>query len=352
MSVVDEARCMRDRMPWNVGQKILSSLELPRGKGWDNTVQKFASQNDRFDQFREPLRQYLVQHFACGEKMLRLHLVEPAIGQMLSNTLSASAIPESAFRDRYPALVPTDQLAGLPTVPTLVNVNVDDSGVTATFASVRVLSIREELDRTELPAEAADALSGFDELVGIRHERWQAMDVVRVSPDGTQIDVRIDFPLGMPSNAGDFAHLRIRQELARLAGRDLLPLPTNLFPLIDRIYKAEGEGNVVELAFGTTTASLKHEKMRRRKTCLRQEAYHQGGKQALASEIEIHRISVLWALPWERTVSRPELTLNATLHSAAAAAPVLTNAIIRNCADESDFEHVRGRMLHYLALEE
>ncbi|MFS2008372.1 hypothetical protein ACCD06_00635 [Azospirillum sp. CT11-132] len=343
---------MRDRMPWSVGQKILSFLELPRGQGWDKTVEKIVSEGASLDKFRTSLREYLVQHYKCGEKMLRLHLVDAAIGEQIATAIRSATIPPSPFQEQYPALLPSDQLAGLPMAPTLVSVTIDESGTTAIFASVRVLSIREELQREDLPEEAADALSGFDELVGIRHVRWQAMDVVKVSPDGTQIDVRVDSPVGMPSSVGDFAHLRIRQELALLTSGDLLPQPANLFPLIERIYKAEGEGIVVELAFGTTTASLKHEKMRRRKTCLRQEAYHQGGKRALASEIEIHRLSVLWPLPLGRAFSRPELTLNATVRGAGAADPVLTNAIIRNCADEGDFEHVRSRMLHFLSLEE
>lgn len=351
MTLEVEARCMRDRMPWGVGQKILSFLELPRGQGWDKTIEKIASEGASLDKFRTSLSDYLVQHYQCGEKMLRLHLVDAEAGGQIAAAIQAAEVLPSLFKEQYPALLPSDQLAAQPMTPTLVNVTVDDSGTTATFASVRVLSIREELEREDLPEEAADALKGFDELVGIRHVRWQAMDIVKVSPDGTQIDVRVDSPVGMPSSVGDVAHVQIRSELARLTSGDLLPQPTNLFPLIDRIYKAEGEGIVVELAFGTTTASLKHEKMRRRRTCLRQEAYHQGGKRALASEIEIHRLSVLWPLPFGRSFSRPELTLSATVRSAGAADPILTSAMIRNCADERDFEHVRSRMLYFLSLE-
>ncbi|WGD29405.1 hypothetical protein AncyloWKF20_16750 [Ancylobacter sp. WKF20] len=337
-------------MPWNVGQKILSFLELPRGQGWDKTVEKIIAEGENLDEYRNRVLEYLIKHYQCGEKMLRLHSVDRAIGEQIASAIRDAVIPPSSFLEHYPALVPSDQLNGLSTTPTLVNVTVGDGGTVATFASVRVLSVREELEREDFPEEAADALSRFDELVGIRHVKWQAMDVVKISPDFTEIDVRVDAPLGMPSTAGDVVHALIRKELALMTVGDLLPQPMNLFPLIDRIYKAEGEGIVVELAFGTTTASLKHEKMRRRRTCLRQEAYHRGGKRALASDIEIHRLSVLWPLPLGRALSRPELTLSASARSAGATHPILTNAMIRNCADDTEFEHVRSRMLHFYRL--
>jgi hypothetical protein len=77
----------------------------------------------------------------------------------------------------------------------------------------------------------------------------------------------------MHRDVGEAAQNRIRMELATLVKADNLSSPVNLFPLINEMYKAQGEGTVVELAFGTTTASLKREKMRRRAACLREEAY-------------------------------------------------------------------------------
>jgi hypothetical protein len=68
----------------------------------------------------------------------------------------------------------------------------------------------------------------------------------------------------------------MKRTLHTLLGAEPLGTPVNLFPLIDTLYRSN-EGRVVELGFGTTTASLKHERMRRTQTCLRKETYHKGG---------------------------------------------------------------------------
>jgi hypothetical protein len=119
--------------------------------------------------------------------------------------------------------------------------------------------------------------------------------------------------------------------------------------LINQIYKSATEGQVVELAFGTTTASLKHERMRRRAMCLRKEAYHIGGKAALAAPIEPYRLSVVWKLPLANGFSTPELGLYSSSFAAGSRNPTLTDAVIRKCMGANDFAHVESRIEHFLS---
>lgn len=178
----------------------------------------------------------------------------------------------------------------------------------------------------------------------------QAMDVVWIPSSGNVIDIRIDFPQGMHRDVGEAAQAAVRSEFFKLIGADdSLGTPVNLFPLINAIYRAPKEGTVVELAFGTTTASTKHEKMRRKAHCLREETYHKGGKAALSTPIEPYRLSVHWRRKIGRDkFSVPELSLHSSGRASADTRPELIDAVIRNCMGADDFDYVKSRMEHYL----
>lgn len=348
MPLQAEALSMRARMPWNVGQKVLSSLGLPRGKGWEHTVTRLSQDNPIFPEKQDELRSALIEHYQCGEKLSRFYRLPLGAMATLRETLRAAQPGASDFAPAWPLMVNEGELQSAPTAPTLLAVVETEDGITGIYASVRVLTVRTEVDASEFPDEIASALTGYDELIGVRHIRWQAMDIIHVPSQGDIIDVRVDFPVGMLQSTGDYCHSILMGQIRSIVGPTAMA-PVNLFPLIESMYSVSTEGLVVELAFGTTTASLKNEKMRRRRTCLRQEAYHVGGKQALASPIDIHRLSVVWELPMggER-LARPELTLAAPARSAGSAAPRLETAIIRNCTGVRDYDHVRARMMSYL----
>lgn len=89
--------------------------------------------------------------------------------------------------------------------------------------------------------------------------------------------------------------------------------------------------------------------MRRQSLDLRAEAYHKGGKLALAAGIDPHHLSVVWSrLIDEERKSAPELTLHTSVRSADGQAPVLFHAVIRNCIGVEDYEFVRERMMLYM----
>jgi hypothetical protein len=291
------ARSMRARMPWPVGQRVLRENGLPRGRGWENTVARLSSEERDYSDKVDTIAQGLKEHLLCGEKLVRFYEVNEKTKATMVEALLNIKPPESPFEDAYPALLSENELEAQSMSPILIAVEELEDGVAAVFASVRSIAMREQLAKEELPDDAIKALAGYDEIVGIKHVRLEAIDVVSFPTAGSHINVRIDYPTGMHRDVGEAAQTRIRTEIATLVKSDNLSSPINLFPLINEMYKAQNEGTVVELAFGTTTASLKHEKMRRRAACLRKEAYHRGGKAALSTPIEPYRLSIMWTLP-------------------------------------------------------
>lgn len=317
--------------------------------GWDRTVEAFAENSLSAEQ--EALAENAMkEHILCGEKLVQFFSVGEDEIASIRQAVLAVPIPESDFQKAYPSLLAEADLKKAPYTPTLVARENGDDGVGLVFASVRVVTVREELDLGDLGDGAADALSDFDEIVGVRNVRLQALDIVWVPHEGTNIDTRTDYPKGMHSDVAYVAADRLREAFNITLGFEALAMPENLFPLINSMYRDKDEGHVVELGFGTTTKSLKDEKMRGRNSDLRKEPYHIGGKGNLQTDIEPFRISVAWdrSIGPKRT-STPELSIHGNSRIGLSENPIITAAIVRRCMGLADFEHVRSRVNKHLA---
>lgn len=349
MKVGDIGRSMRDRMPWSVGQKILAELDLGRGQGWDKTVTKLDELDLTEKQFAE-LSQSLREHLLCGEKSVRIYDVKEDISLTAIAQAHSWEIEETDFSKRYPILLSEEELFDKSLDPVLTAVEDNDEFLSVIFSSVRIITIRETITHDSEYADDLEKIFGrFDQVIGLKNRRVHAVDVVSISKSGGQADVRIDCPYGMTSEAADIAHVVIREAINKLIGFDFLVEPVNLFPLLDKMYFDQAEGKVVELAFGTTTASIKHEKMRRKGLSLREEAYHIGGKENLGTPIEPFRLSLIWERQiGDRRVSSPELNLHTSARIANMEAPHMHSAVVRKCMGADDFDFVMSRIRAHL----
>ncbi|HWX50531.1 MAG TPA: hypothetical protein VNZ61_20995 [Roseomonas sp.] len=343
-------RSMRQRMPWMAAQKALAAEGLPRGKGWDLTVAKLSASEALTSEQLIALRKILVEHEICGEKLVSFHRVDESRRAALSEALRSTDVEENAFTRLYPAVLSEEAIEhNFPHPLTLTAIVECGTGIAVVFSATRGLTFREEVDREGLPPAARDALAGYDELLGIKQEKRQTFDVVYV-PDGEDlIDVRVDYPDGMLRGAAQAAQLQVCRAFNHLVGFEALGLPVNLFPLIDAMYRAPAEGTVVEIAFGTTTASTKFERMRRQHLCLREEVYHRAGSSALASPIEPFRLSIQWSVHLADDVfTRPELSFQSTQRMRDSENPELFGVVVRDTSGYQDFDYVKARLQHFL----
>ncbi|MGE0230795.1 MAG: hypothetical protein AB7O39_09380 [Flavobacteriaceae bacterium] len=351
MPIEDIARSMRTRMPWSVGQKILRVLDLSRGQGWEQTVEKITHADisaEKLDDLNDALR----EHLLCGEKSVRFYDVDQIAADACGEFAVVADIDDNnPFVGAYPSILPEDSLAGLPAEPTLTAIEEDEVGTAFVFCSVRTIIVREPLGPEDFPEHAADDLfESFDEIIGLKNKRLQAVDVVWVPKVTGRADVRVDYPAGMTREVAEAAHLILRNAFDTLVGHSVLGDPVNLFPLIDRMYFDPHEGSVVEIGFGTTTASVKHEKMRRKGLNLRTESYHVGGKANLQTPIEPFRVSLVWNRAiGNNKFSTPELSLNSNSRVAGSASPAMHSVVIRRCMGASDYAFVRSKIEHHLS---
>lgn len=336
---------MRSRMPWETAQRALMSADLPRGRGWDQTIAKLLERDWSVEEVAELARLYK-EHLLCGEKSVSFYNLSPANMGKLRDAVAKAEIEPGTLTDTYPFPIEQDALeASKPSKPVLVAVEKDDDAIAVIFSSIRQVIIREEIPVDALPEETAKALSNFSEVIGLKKVKIQSFEVLWVPHEGNLVTVLVDCPKGLPQEGVGFIHTCLQEKIGNLFGKGLFDAPINLFPLIEALYKDKTQGNVVELAFGTTTASIKHEKMRRSGTCLRAEIYHKAGMEALNGEIEPFRISIEWPCQLGNVVTTPELSLNGRSEMTLATNPTLTAGIVRKCMGRLDFDTVRSKVL-------
>ena len=350
MTISNLARSMRARMPWDVANRVLKSIDAPRSMGWGRTIEKLNETPDPDGLVAARLAGALVEHTLAGEKLVRFFELPDEVIQAMRDAALEATIPSSPFSAQYPCVLSDDELeAHHPQPHTLTAVEKSEDGIAVVFSSIRSVTVREEISKTDLPTDAQPALEYFDELYGLRHVRHQASDVIWIPHTGNLVDVRVDYPKGMGFELGTAAHTLVANAVFNTFGT-ALGMPLNLFPLIQAIYETEGEGRLVEFQFGTTTASLKHEKMRRAKDCLRKEAYHVGGKHALKTPLQPFKMSVEYKLFLaDGQPSFPELNIHGNSRMTGTASPSVVDATIRKTAGSSDFEYIRDRIAHFLA---
>jgi len=340
---------LRARMPYQVSRPLLKEVGVPRSHGWDATAERIVEDDTVTEEQVSELGEALRAHALTGEKICRFYRIEPETIEAIREQLATIEPTGGEMTDAYPGVLSEAALEAIdPNHRELVAVEDTGDGIAAVFASVRERPIRHEIEASDLPGEMAEYLEDYDHFVAYRIERQQAMDVVWVPNEGTVIDVRVDFPKHTEIERARHAQHRLTTGFSDLIDEEPFLDPINLFPIIKNMYEADDEGRVVELAFGTTTRSLKHEKMRRSQDCLRSETYHMGGKEALATDLDLYRVSIAYSYQFGPDfVSHPEVNLHTTSLVAGNASPQLYDAVIRKTIGFEDYDFVRQRILHF-----
>ncbi len=344
----DIINSIRRRIPWTIAQKIFRKHSVPTSQGWDRTISKLSEFNID-SEILEDLKSALTEHLLCGDKAVSFYSHPKGTAAQYSNLANNFQIPENEFSKNYPFLIPENKYPSAPLGVHLAAIEHLENGVAFVFSSIRETRIREPIDVDGLSAKLQSDFSDYDELVGIKVKKTQAFDVVWFSTLDDVVIHLVDSPRGTSHENTRMAQFLLmkafREQVSNLIGGQI----QNFFPAIQKVYSNSNEGMVVELAFSTTTGSLKNEKMRRKKSDLRQEVYHRGGKQALTTPIEPYMVSVMWKRKVSDDVfSNPEISLIGNTRSAASGNPTLDTANIYKCIDLGDFDYVYRKISNYI----
>ncbi|MFC7051463.1 hypothetical protein ACFQI3_02045 [Hansschlegelia quercus] len=339
---------LRNRVPWSVARRLLTVSGASASQGWERTETRLTADNVDRDT-KDALIEALREHILGGEKLVRFYRLPRAEMNSIRAAVAALTVEPSALSRAYPGILSAAALVGGGLGHRLAAVERREDGTAVIYHSIRIVEVRELIAPERLPQAAREALEGFDEVVGFKEMKLQAYDVIWVPNEGNFVEVRVDFPKGSRRDISESAHAQVTRAFGASIEHRFYYDAINLFPLINAMYVSEDEGDVVELAFSTTTGSLKHEKMRRSRQSLRRELYHTSGKAGLQTPIEPYLLSLRWQRrPGRDNAAQPELELHSTSYEVASETARLYEMTVRNCLYLDDYLFVRNRAKHHL----
>lgn len=344
-------RTLEARTPWTLANRMLKRSGLSGAKGWDGAIEKYRYTDHPAAE--QSVKNLLREHALCGEKMTKFYPSSATASEILRNTIANLRPAESLFKECYPLALSEDQLPSVGSEPVLVSVERTEVGIGAVYAAMIKLTSREEIPIGGLFENPEYIRGKYDEVIGLKFEAVQLYNVIWVPHHDNFIEVRTDFPKGMKQELVHEIQSQYKAIANGLHNDVILEEPIDLFPLIEAMYEDSNEGTIVELSFKTSTASIKNEKMRRTRLCLRDELYHIGGKEALDTKIEPFKVSIRWEFQHDGQDYQPELTLAGTSRGqqtvgGTTSGQLVSGAVIKNCIGSVDYEHVKDRLVHHL----
>lgn len=343
------ASSLAARVPYDVSKPIFELNSVPRGRGWQGTADKLNDKKETPDGKLDGLLEALNEHQLAGEKLVTLYEASDSVMKAMRATLKSATVSTGPLQDAYPFLLNETELEKLPLgQPVLLAIEEFGGGIGAVFGSVRARRERVVLDPSSFADGTANALSIYDEVVGLKLIRHQAFDVIWIPGSGDYFDLRVDCPRNTQADIARGSQMIAMDVFRKLVGTDPFKKPLNLFPAMKAMYDDASEGRVVELAFGTTTRSIKQERMRLSGDCLRDELYHKGGKEKLKTPVKPYKLSLAYTIDLGGGVeANPEVNLHTTRRVAENPNPQLFDALIRKSVGLFDYDYVRERIIHF-----
>ncbi|RWN54141.1 hypothetical protein [Mesorhizobium sp.] len=317
---------------------------VPVGHGWENTTAEIQAREGFKGVDLDGFYDAFIQHVCCGEKSVRMYDVGSLIDSLRNDFAKATLPTRLPQPKRKAALFKANE-----TDPELLCVVSKPDGLCGVFGAIRTHDQQTELKDDQVPEAVREALPSFDELIVVRASKFQSYGAIWLPAKGTVVEIRADHFVGHSLESALDFHQKLYEQLHAKSGSKAIVAPKDVFPAVKNLYGAVDEGIVMELAFATTTGSVKHERMRSKES-LRKEVYHVGGKEALATDIEPFRLGVRWSREYLGTkrYNVPELHLEGSLSMVGSASAGLTKFTVRKAANEEDYNWVRDKLVEYL----
>lgn len=340
------------RVPWFVMKSLLKHYQLAKGRCWDETIPKLeeiiVKKPEKESELIGTLLSIYREHLIAGDKSVRFFKESNNEIVEISSIFNKHIIPDSPFKNNYPFALSDEELEKTETGLHLTDVINLGKKTFLIFCSKRLISEKTEINPSDFPD-----LEAYTEVIGIKKYNKQFFDVVALDSVNNVIEIRLDVGNKISSDERRAGFDQIKKAfetlVSELACEDYkLGKAVNFFPAINTLYRSQ-EGRVCELAFTTEGSSIKHEKMRRKHECLRDEAYHQGGSKAVDGNIAAYRIAVTWEHSEPSTlITQPELLLPGHSSMLSHADTILDEAIITHCAGTTDYDFVIGKLSSFL----
>lgn len=333
-------------------QSYLRGHDMPSASGWVPLLAKYNDLNYdaisvSWDDYFQALQNLLHSAIRCSSSVVWFYEAPTEELNSLIRLLPTLVDQSTPFHQAFPYPLAEDDLHAQSMTPVRTKFEVFGDEYVLFMCTKRAFREREPVSVSDMDAQVRDALSGYDELIGVRSGYTQAFDRIVIRPQAGYLELHID--LCCTLNTEELVQYketyisRFKDAVCQLSGDSLSWLgdAKNLFPRIAALYNAQ-DGRVLSLGHATGTKSIKEERMRGRDLDLREELFHKHGINAI-QDTDAYSIKKGWPSPTGSSV--PSAAIHGHFSRAGVAHAAVQHAIIENCMTSSDFDLVRNKLL-------
>jgi hypothetical protein len=338
---------LRRRNPKFTTLKVaLEKDSLPKSNGWANLERKYSELTIpamTAADYASKLERIYRNNVEWGDKAVQFAQFDETVGNLLSEVVAHTFVPEFEPTEPFPAPVSDEDLARLTLHPTLVASRLNDTrtGLTLYFYSRAYVTEKETFPVEEMRDEISiRRFAGFDQVVAYRRLIFQRIDSVYVDARNQRVEFRVDATRLGTSDRMVEALIELKANFRALLqsrvndawGGITLPL-VNFFPKIDQLYNDQ-DGTLVQLGHNTAAGAINHGRMRGLRGDLKQDPSHVASMAASTTE----KFAIQRAYSYYSGLSVVYLSIPGKSADTGLAVPTINTAIVQDCIDGQQFD--------------
>jgi hypothetical protein len=340
---------MRKRKPsFRLVQALLKIMAIESATGWDRLVEKLSQASiGSIDEMKDKtaklcsIYESLVKYSKKGVFGVRIHN-KPALQETIDKIIK---LPKDRdFISTYPLPIDDETLLNKSLNPAIVTVEEDTHEIYVSLCSKRIFKQKVELHRDDFETAEENPLDQYDEVFGIKREIFQAYDHIKIDKRTGTILFFIDASRD-PCTSDLYISYQYFNSIIQEPITDLKPNELeyiNFYPKIATLYDSK-EGHISRFEHATPTGSLKSEKMRGKKSDLRNEKFHKGGMNAVDNYT--NGCGIVKSFPAPSGIGEFSVSILGSFVAAGAPTASIQLARIDNCANELDFNAALSKIL-------
>ncbi len=327
---------------FRIVQGELKNFHMKSGRGWDELIENYSNDNSSSTLaiFKEIYdNQLLYGRRAIFFSELNVSNDISHTTNILLNSINKKDKDYIEYIKTYPFPISNTKHGKVKKLrPVCIELKNTNDYIISVVTYLRPYKERTIIETSNFSDKVQKELQNFDELIGVTDRFIQCFDTIVFNKKNGKLTFEIDMSTNLNFQELDRASTRYRRLLMLMFYKStkyhLLITRNNIFHTINNLYSS-GDGTILKLGHATGTGSIKEESMRRKRTDLRKEAYHQAGLAAIGGKTNNYSISKQWT-GCHQNILTIHIPGHFTLVSAST--PFINYAIFEGCVDKSDYD--------------
>lgn len=197
MNGIDLLNTLKRRGHFTLIKNAISANLLPTSNSWDKTIVKITpilTNHDTAEDAEIKLKAILMDSILYANKSCQLYKTVDGQATLLIKSIIADKnfIQNTEFSKNFPLSLDVTELIKQALQPTPTYIHLEENKITIIYCSKRYFTSREDISMSTLSKEAQQELLGYDVLVGVKRDVYQAYDSICIDGNKNLITINVD----------------------------------------------------------------------------------------------------------------------------------------------------------------